>query len=154
MPLSQPTFHYPFINILQPGLLCTAALACSTVNSLKLKADTSPSNHPCVFFLYLVPLPLPNHISCSPSIRSAEIDSNCNFNSLIGTRLRVQEHIHRQLFLIYIRRFGDFWSRLYCDLVFKFLQGSLSFAGIPSVGEQDTDHPVAKLEYLVVLVSF
>ena len=66
----------------------------------------------------------------------------------------MQEHIHRQLFLIYISWFGDLKSRFYCDLVFKFLRGSLSSTGIPSVGEQDTDHPAAKLEYLVILVGF
>ena len=76
------------------------------------------------------------------------------YDLVIGTRLWEPEHIHRQLFLIYIRWFGDLWSRFYCDLVFKFLRGSLLFAGIPSVGEQDTVHTVAELEYLAVLVGF
>ena len=40
-------------------------------------------------------------------------------NSVIGTRLSVQEHIHRQLFQIYISLFGVLWSRFYSDLVFK-----------------------------------
>ena len=75
------------------------------------------------------------------------------FHLVIRTWLWVQEHTHCQLFQIYIRWFGVLWSRFYCDLVFKFLRGSLSFTGIPSVGEQDTVHPAAKLEYLVILVG-
>ena len=38
--------------------------------------------------------------------------------------------------------------------MFKFLGGSLLSVGIPSVGEQDTVHPVTKLEYLVIVVGF
>ena len=83
-----------------------------------------------------------------------ECSSSSDFDLFIGTRLWVQEHIHRQLFLIYIRWFVVLWSRFYCDLLFKFLRGSPLFAGIPSVGEQDTVHPVAEMEHLVVLVGF
>ena len=92
--------------------------------------------------------------ACSSLYTRGRNELVSEFNSVIGTRLRVQEHIHRLLFLIYIRWFGVLWSRFYCDLVFKFLRGTLSFVGIPSVGEQDTVYPVTKLEYLAILVGF